>query len=489
MKNLKSFFISTLFLLCIYDLPVASVFLPVGPAEYRFIYDAARRSEISGGFYYFNYNIAPYDLAEIQIDHPLSSYRANLNQDNIGAFVLLAEDFRSAKYSRGEGFESIRGGVMARPFERLFIYSSFLLDERTADNPEYSGKKWRGLAGEVETAFMAYSGRNFDILFGRFGSFWGPASQSLVLSSTAKPMDACSFRLRWGKLHFAYQLGKLNRLVGEADAKGIFENRYFAGHRIDLRLFDNLNIGLFETIIFGGAGRNLEFSYLNPLLFFHAVQLNEDVNDNTFLGLDICYYLGNRYKIFGQILIDDYQIDDKSQGDNEPDEVGFILGFHSLDLFDLFDLNAEYLRITNRTYNQNQKRNIYVNRGELIGHSFGPDGDRVSLSLDKWFEYKRKVSLNLSYQRKGEGRYDDEWNEPWFEVEGDYSEPFPTGVVEKTWSGSLRFAGFINDVVFLDLESGVRGVRDFAHVDGDNRTIPFFSLRFSLLFSTLLSID
>ena len=41
----------------------------------------------------------------------------------------MAEDFQSFKYSRGTGYESIRGGIMAEPVHNTYVYGNFSLDE------------------------------------------------------------------------------------------------------------------------------------------------------------------------------------------------------------------------------------------------------------------------------------------------------------------------------------------------------------------------
>jgi hypothetical protein len=250
-----------------------------------------------------------------------------------------------------------------------------------------------------------------------------------------------------------------------------------------------LNIGLFETIIFTGVHRGLDLAYLNPLLFYHSFQLNENSDENTFLGMDVSWYVANQYKLFGQLMFDDYQIDNKELGDKEPNEIGYIFGFHGVDILNFCDIKAEYLKISNRTYNQNNPANRYLNRGGLIGNEFGPDGDRISFSMMKWFNNSQKVSLNVAYQRKGEGRYDDDWEEPWLDSSGEYSEPFPTGVAEKKLRASLELSGFLGSILFFDIETGVEKIKDSGHIDANDETILFFSIKFALIFSTLLDIE
>jgi hypothetical protein len=69
----------------------------------------------------------------------------------------------------------------------------------------------------------------------------------------------------------------------------------------------------------------------------------------------------------------------------------------------------------------------------------------------------------------------------------DYSEPFPTGTVEKTFSISGKFTGFIRKTFFVDCRGGIRMVDDYSHIEGDNRTIPFAGLRLSILVSSIIS--
>ena len=488
MKPVKILTAWTIFFFASFNDSPGAVYLPVNQTEYQFIYDLSRRAEISGGYNDCFFSVAPYDFEKINLNYPLAGLTSGLDNSHISTFAFLTEDFRSAKYERRQGYESIRGGVIAQPYPRLFIYSNFLLDEKMHDDPDYGGKKWRGLAGEIENSYVAYDAGKLDILLGRFSSFWGPENRSLILSSTARPMDALNLRFQWKKLHFTYQFGKLSR-VDTTLTSGAFENRFFAGHRIDFKPIGNLRIGLFETIIFGGPGRSVDLTYLNPIMFYHAAQLNENVDDNTFLGLDFDWYIRNRHKLYGQLMVDDMQVDDKAIGDQEPDEIGYQIGFSSIDVFGELDLSFEYLKITNRTYNQKLPRNRYENRGELIGHAFGSDGDRLQMIITHWFDLDKKCALEIAYQRHGEGKYDADWTEPWEEYDGDYTEPFPTGRVEKSLKSSLHAAGFYNDIAFVDLEAGLQHVKNYQNIPGDTRTIPFVNLRLSLIAHHLFNFD
>jgi len=465
-------------------------YYPVSSPEYRFIYDVIDRDLIllhDGN--HLGETTGPYAF-KIESDClPSIGYGGGpFDRYKIRTYALLSEKVSSIRYQETNAYTAARGILAAQPHDNLYLYLNFLLDQELDESPDYTGKKWRGFAGEIENAFVFYHRGRFTLQAGRFASFWGPNRESLILSETARPMDAVALRYTWGFFQYTFQTGKLDRLRRSDENEAVFENRYFSGHRIDLRLHRNFYLGLFETVIYGGPGRPLEFAYLNPFLFYHAYQLNEDYNDNTFIGFDFAWYLYRNNKIYGQFLIDDLQIDNKVRGDNEPNEIGLLIGIHTARLYEYYELKAEYLAITNRTYNQVLLRNRYVNRGNLLGNEFGPDVDRLILELSRWLDPVQRLTLGLEYRRKGEGRYDDPWTQPWMDV-NNYAEPFPTGIVEKTFKPSLGFTGFVRDYFFLECEAGVEFVDNYRHLDGRSETLPYFNFRLTAMLYSLFKFS
>ena len=487
MNILKILFVFLILLFVCVSLQAGVFFIPVEVPEYRILNDYLQRVEFEHRFSRFKTQLTPLSDRNLFPNNRIFG-QTKPPRFHLSPFIILSENFESSKYARGTGYASIRGGFLVQANRNISVYTSFLLDERLAKNDYYSGKVWRGLAGEVETAMAVYKGAGFNIIAGRFGSSWGPSRQSLILSETARPMDGIQIRGLWGKFNFTYQFAKLNRIFSISENQNGYINRYFAGHRIAFKANDNLHFSIFETIIYGGPGRSIELAYLNPLMFFHAFQLNENYDDNTFLGFDFTWFIKDRHKLYGQIMVDDFQIDNEVRGDNEPNEIGILLGLHSIDLFKLFDLKAEYLKITNRTYNQILERNRYENRGELIGHPFGSDGDRISISFSRWYRNDQKAFIDLVYQRKGEGSYTDHWTSPWDDVD-DYTESFPTGVVEKTFKTSIGFTGNIKRYFYIDASTGLNFIDKYQNIDNISKTVPFFSIRLSILLSKRLNIQ
>jgi len=460
--------------------------IPVGLPETDFFYVRMEREEALS-LDKHDYQIGGYTVDLFPFGLGPFDHLAGVAGTKAAIFGSVREDISSSRYARGRAYESIRAGLTARPTNHLFVWGNFVLDEQKARDPLYTGKKWRGLAGDVEQAFVWYRSGGFNLQAGRFASFWGGRHSLLLGPNTI--MDGVAYSFRWGRIALSYRLSTLDGLSPERNGVSLFEDRYLAGHRIDVHLSNRFRIGISEMVVFGGPGRQLEFAYLNPILFYHGTQLNGNSDDNTLLAVDFDVKPARRFHVYGQLLVDDFQIEKKKQSDQEPNEYGLVTGFYVADVVTGWDIKAEYSRVTNRTFNQPLPRNRYVYEGKPISAASGNDYDLATVSLLRWLNRNLRGSLSAEYGRQGEGSPMDAWSTPWMDVAGDYSEPFPTGVVEKRSSLSVGLKGILHNVLVIDMEAGIHGTRNFGHISGLNRTSPFVQIGLSALFSTAVDVQ
>ncbi|HSG98672.1 MAG TPA: capsule assembly Wzi family protein, partial [candidate division Zixibacteria bacterium] len=408
------------------------------------------------------------------------------------------ESWSAAERQAPQAWEHLRGGVAVRLSDRVSAFSAFVLDEARARDVNYRGKVWRGLAGDVETGALIYQSENLELLFGRYRVSWGPNYTNPLLSQEAEPLDGLALRYRLGRrLTYSYQLARLDGISPDSDSGAVFINRYLAAHRIDLRLGSAVRLGLFESIIFAGPGRALELQFLNPLNFFHANQLNEDNNDNTFLGIDADWRICDGVILYGQLVVDDFQIERQSQGDQEPAEFGAQLGVELINgagLIEQWDVLLRWDKVTNRTYNQKLERNRYLYRDRPLGHPNGNDFELYSAQVRRWLGRRRYLEVAGTLLRRGEGRISDVWSEPWLALSGDYTEPFPTGTIETTGRLQLVYHSMMDlhvnpsDAAATDLQAALKvsagweRITNVGHVAGPGSDILFISAQFSLFF-------
>ncbi len=480
--NLSKIFIISLtaISLFIFTASLAGSVLPTGTSEYEYIYDRIERAEALS-FERYNYQLAPY--FDSDFNYQPFSFLKKADDKKISLFSFIKEDYQAKQESHPLNFESIRGGFTTAPFKNSFIYANFILDEAKAKDENYTGKKWRSFAGGVDEAFFCFNSTKINLIVGRFSSFWG-VRKSLVLSS-ANRLDGFGYSLKQGRLVLSYRLAKLNQTVTDLS----YFNRYFAGHRLDIHLSSGLRIGLFESIIFGGSGRTIELNYLNPLIFFHSDQLNDKTNDNTFLGFDFTFKPKTGIKLYGQLLVDDFQIEKSNEGDNEPDQYAIHGGGYFVDLFGQLDIRAEYTRVTNWTFNQQYEHNRYINSNNPLADVLGNDYDQIKLSLSRWNNDNLKFSLNYVYLQLGEGSILTQWTAPWLVSPDNYSEPFPTGIIEKTSTFSLASEGFFMNHLYFNIEGGFEKINNYQHLENNSKNAGFIKIQLSSFFSTDINIE
>jgi len=421
---------------------------------------------------------------------------SGVDDDRTRIFVIGTERFLTEKNGSHRDLFSGQLGLRYR-FSRWFDASIvFRMDRERAISPTYTGKKWRGLAGEVETAAIYFNHSNLRLTLGRQRLFWGPQPVNLLLSETAFPLDLFSVDYHRGCVGFHFLFARLDQsrpdstdLDRYAGYNFAADNRYLVGHRLDIKLHRTLRLSLFETSVYGGNGRVPEMYYLNPLQFFHGAQLNEGDNDNTILGFDLTWLPRPGLRLYGQMIVDDYQIENESQGDQEPDELGFLCGLALAQPTHSWwpDFGLEYTRITNRTYHQTHARNRYLYRNEPLGHPLGPDADSLSVSLQWWPRRHQSVRLELAWGRNGVGSLHAPWTEPWDDSKGDYQEPFPTGVVERklaaqlTWQGYPSWPGYVANHCHVSLSCGYADIDNHGNVDTEMTSEAWLHLSLSWL--------
>jgi len=355
--------------------------------------------------------------------------RVNLTAVGHGHF---GKDFNKAYWQL---FPGLTYGISKNIGVRL----EYRIDSQLTGNPDYLGKKWNGWAGYAETATAGYVTNRVSIEVGRRRTGWamGRRSGSLFISESAMPMDGLFVRYRLNdRAELAWITSFLSPITDPAGLP-MPENRYLSAHALVVSPFRWCDIMLKEAVVYGGLGRRPELYYAFPLLWYHAEQLNENRDDNTFIGLGAVLKRTDRAAVYFDFLIDDLQIENRTASDREPSEYGFSGGVCLFDFpVNTTNLELTYDHIRNRTYNQICPYNRYENEGIPIGDSLGPDHDRFGVFYDWHISDLLFLTASVTFQRRGEGRLTGEWTTPWLESP-DYREDFPSGIVEKTATANL----------------------------------------------------
>jgi hypothetical protein len=374
------------------------------------------------------------EISEMAVQHPVSEIRAGGRGQ--GDFNGLNSE---TKY-RGV----YRSRISASLGKHAVVSNAILFNQYLVDDPNYNGKKWRGIVGFTEQAYFAYHSDRFAFKFGRDFLRWGAGrSGSLLLDDPIRPLDQLLVSFRIGPFRYSYITSALDDWP--ADSTGISAKRYISAHRLDASfLGGRLRCAVTEAVIYGGPNRQPEWVYLNPFIFYHGENLNQNGSCNTLGMLDLFYHPIPIWELYGSLLIDDIQIEKTGPGDLEPNEIGFILGSRFVEQKTSLQFSGEYVRVNNRTFKTPIPWETWSHRGDPLGYPLGNDFDSWILGVDRWIGSTFNFAVEHRIDRKGEGGLFSSWDQPWMSrtVEEGYSEPFPTGVVEKRSQTSFRIQCF-----------------------------------------------
>jgi len=194
-------------------------------------------------------------------------------------------------------------------------------------------------------------------------------------------------------------------------------NRFLTATRFEYKTPYKIVLGIGHAALYGGENQKIDLAFSNPMSFSYAEQHNNRNGLNSMVYADIAYFFQNKYRFYGELLIDDYQVEKNVQGDQEPNEIGFTLGCNFIDIKKM-DGFVEFTQIRNRTYNVADIQNYekYIHRNYVIGHRLGNDFQLFNIEVERWLDSKMQLGggylfLKLhSFEKKI--LFDNEQNKP-----------------------------------------------------------------------------
>ena len=304
------------------------------------------------------------------------------------------------------------------------VYPNIILANRTAIDQEYKydplyagdlSESDHWLYGRVNDAYMNVQFQNFAFFLGRIKRNWGPVnSKSLILSDNPYTYDHALFTFQNKFLQLSLIFAQLEDLPalglndGDAtDSLTFYSNahRFLTGHRLDLRIAKNFQIGLTEMATYGGPDRTFDLSFANPMTFYYGLQRNDGKMMDGSWALDLFYKPMPKITLYSQILVDDFIVNNDPGVDdraNLPDRLGVYFSFRTGDFF-LTWLNTDlsYHRIWNDTYQSRWTWENYHYRGLGLGYPCA-SCEEIELKLGYWELFPLFIQNELVYGRYGD---------------------------------------------------------------------------------------
>ena len=336
------------------------------------------------------------------------------------------------------------------------------VDTRLKHDPDWYGFKKRSVAGRTAESYLSAQWAVGEVFFGRLDRNWGPSGiQGLLLSDNPYGLDHLALAL--GTARFQLQ-AVATQLDDDTDATGAAVHRYMVQHRVWLRPHARWTFAVWEGTVVSGRDRDFEPWYLNILNVGYIEQFNTHTSANNLLGLD--FERHGAATVFGQLLLDDIQIDRTTPQDQKPSSYGLTIGAKGGLGFSSLSWTLLYTRVTNLTYRNEDSLQVPLYHFLGTGRNFA-DYDQATLKVTLLPHAGLLVTPELTLLRQGEG--DPRQPHPPVSAYPSTATIFQ-GVVERTLRAALSGSYAPSDRLGLTFNAAVHHVTNFQHVTGDTRT-------------------
>jgi hypothetical protein len=239
-----------------------------------------------------------------------------------------------------------------------------------------------------------------NIRFGHGKTIIGDGIRSMVLSDFSNnylylKLDVKVWKLDYFSL-FAQNYADAYAQAGTGSTGGTYPRKFLAHHHLSLNITRNLNIGLFESVVIGDSTQSFELGYLNPMIFYRALEQQSGSHDNAIVGTDFKWNFLKHFSIYGQVLLDEFKLDEVLAGNgwwgNKFSAQGGlkyinVAGIKNLDAQLEFNISRPY------TYTHSDIYTNYAHYRMPLAHPYGANFKELIMALR--YQPFSRIMLNL----------------------------------------------------------------------------------------------
>lgn len=227
----------------------------------------------------------------------------------------------------------------------------------------------------AEGYFIFQPSKNFAFRFGHARNFVGSGIRSIILSDFASPYLQLNAEVKLGRLQYYNIFASLTdtQVPRPVDATVTIPSKYMAFHHLNVNILKNLNVGIFEKVMFGRKDKLFDLNYINPIIFYRFVEGYLGSSDNALVGLDFKFNFLKSFSLYGQYIIDEFNtVEFKKDGWWGKKNAGQ-LGLKYIDVLGIkqLDLTAEYNYARPYTFSHYSTSSNGVHAGMPLGHQLG----------------------------------------------------------------------------------------------------------------------
>ncbi len=283
------------------------------------------------------------------------------------------------------------------------------VDERIEEDSVVPGEGfWKPFGADGYDFFNARGYVTFNaskhifLQFGNDRNFVGNGYRSLILSDFSAPYLFLKVEVQVWKLKYT---NIFSQMTADYQRSGrLFPRKYMAFHHLSMNIGKKVNIGLFESVIYGRPDNNsFDLAYLNPIIFYRAIEQNIGSPDNATVGLDWKYMPVKKVALYGQFVFDELIVSNLRAGNGWwGNKFGIQAGAKYMNAFGIDNLDLQYEVNVVRPYTYAHKSDFtnYQHYQQPLAHPLGANfAEHIGIIRYQPIPKLTIVSKNIYYNR------------------------------------------------------------------------------------------
>jgi hypothetical protein len=330
------------------------------------------------------------------------------------------------------------------------------------------------------------------VQFGHDKVFIGNGYRSLVLSDFSSNYTFLKLNTKVWKLNYMNLFAQMNAKQTGADT--YYPQKYFAFHHLSVNLTKNINIGVFESVVFGNRDSTrtstFDINYLNPIIFYRSLEQHLGSADNALLGMDYKINFLRHFSLYGQIVLDEFYFQDLKAGNGSyRNKFALQTGLKYIDAIGIrnLDLQVEGNLARPYTYQHFSAYTSYTNYNQSIAHPLGSNFFEL-IGIARYQPVGRlNIVAKIFYSKYGSDtsatrgtNYGGSLAKSYASRPQDYGNKIAQGITSTLVLMNLTLTYQLRHNFFIDLSQTIRKVNSALPVRNMNNSITTIALRWNI---------
>jgi hypothetical protein len=335
--------------------------------------------------------------------------------------------------------------------------------------------------------------KHISLQFGHDRLFIGNGYRSLIFSDYAPPTLFFKGNVKVWKINYLFVVNEMTASPGVSaggSVNGNYPNKFNALHHLSINLGKKLNVGIFESVIFSkddSTGTRFRIDYLNPIIFYRAIEQQNGSTDNVLLGMDFKWNAVKDLSFYGQFTLDEFVISHiKAQDGWWANKFGVQAGAKYIDAFGIanLDLQGEINVVRPYTYSHDTRYGSYTSYNQPIAHPLGANFKEIVGILRYQPLSRLNITGKLSLAKVGRDTTTSNWGNNILKLNSPHPKEY-NNTIGQGVSNTIAFASFtaswqLKHNLFIDASMTIRKSDSPVKLYNTNTSVSSLALRWNI---------